>query len=205
MTIPDLPSTARLAVRETGFLVRPIPVFIALSLLFGIALVAVSPPLRGPDETAHFLRAYGIAQGEFVPTSEDGRGRKGVMLPSPGSWPVLTISTGCKTDPGGMAVSLSAGLPRVPQRATARRRGADVRALFRVGRLLAARLSAAERRRCGRRPARSRFPQHVLSDAIRRPACLHRRGRARHDARAGAGLAVLRHRAAALRRCTAAP
>ena len=54
VTIPDLPSTARLAVRETGFLVRPIPVFIALSLLFGIALVAVSPPLRGPDETAHF-------------------------------------------------------------------------------------------------------------------------------------------------------
>ena len=81
MTIPDLPSTARLAVRETGFLVRPIPVFIALSLLFGIALVAVSPPLRGPDETAHFLRAYGIAQGEFVPTAEDGHSRKGVMLP----------------------------------------------------------------------------------------------------------------------------
>ncbi len=81
MTIPDLPSTATLAVRETGFLVRPIPVFIALSLLFGIALIVVSPPLRGPDETAHFLRAYGIAQGEFVPTPEDDGGRKGVVLP----------------------------------------------------------------------------------------------------------------------------
>src|SRR5262249_23784191 len=35
-----------------------------------------------PDETAHFLRAYGIAQGDFVPSASDAQGRKGVLLPA---------------------------------------------------------------------------------------------------------------------------
>jgi uncharacterized membrane protein len=52
------------------------------SLLFGILLILVTPPLRGPDETQHFLRAYGIAQGDFVPSTRDEQGRKGVFLPA---------------------------------------------------------------------------------------------------------------------------
>ena len=38
-----------------------------MSLLFGTLLILATPPLRGPDETAHFLRAYGVAQGDIVP------------------------------------------------------------------------------------------------------------------------------------------
>ena len=47
----------------------------------GVALVGVAPPLRGPDETAHFLRAYGIAQGDLLSTVYDNNGRKGILLP----------------------------------------------------------------------------------------------------------------------------
>lgn len=64
----------------SGVRIRPVPVFVVLSILIGGLLIAVSPPLRGPDETAHFLRAYGIAQGDVVPSLEDGRGRKGIAL-----------------------------------------------------------------------------------------------------------------------------
>jgi uncharacterized membrane protein len=59
----------------------PVAVFVLLSAIFGTAIIAVAPPLRGPDETAHFLRAYGIAQGDIVPSTQDGAGRKGILLP----------------------------------------------------------------------------------------------------------------------------
>jgi hypothetical protein len=55
--------------------------FAALSLFFGALAIIATPPLRGPDETAHFLRAYGIAQGHLVPTLRDSQNRKGVVLP----------------------------------------------------------------------------------------------------------------------------
>ena len=60
---------------------RPATSFVALSLLFGSLVILVTPPLRGPDETAHFLRAYGIAQGDIIPSLHDGESRKGVLLP----------------------------------------------------------------------------------------------------------------------------
>jgi uncharacterized membrane protein len=56
-------------------------VFAIASTILGIALAGVAPPLRGPDETAHFLRAYGIAQGDLLAAVYDDRGRKGVVLP----------------------------------------------------------------------------------------------------------------------------
>ena len=46
----------------------PAAVFAALSLLFGSLIILVTPPLRGPDETAHFLRAYGVGQGDIIPS-----------------------------------------------------------------------------------------------------------------------------------------
>jgi Predicted membrane protein (DUF2142) len=55
--------------------------FAVLSLLFGAIVILLTPPLRGPDETAHFLRAYGVAQGDFVPAARDAQGRSGVHLP----------------------------------------------------------------------------------------------------------------------------
>jgi hypothetical protein len=61
---------------------NPALVFVLLSALFGTLLIIVTPPLRGPDEAAHFLRAYGIAQGEIVPSLADGDGRKGIFIPA---------------------------------------------------------------------------------------------------------------------------
>jgi len=61
--------------------IRPAVAFTTLSLLFGTVIVLATPPLRGPDETAHFLRAYGVAQGDLVPSHRDAAGRKGIFLP----------------------------------------------------------------------------------------------------------------------------
>jgi Predicted membrane protein (DUF2142) len=60
----------------------PAVLFAALSLLAGALLVAVTPPLRGPDEAEHFLRAYGLTQGDLVPATVDANGRKGLYLPT---------------------------------------------------------------------------------------------------------------------------
>src|SRR5262249_35189062 len=63
---------------------RKLPlVFLAASVCVGLLAIAVNPPLRGPDEAAHFMRAYAIAHGEFVPRTLDARGRRGFSLPPP--------------------------------------------------------------------------------------------------------------------------
>jgi uncharacterized membrane protein len=61
---------------------RPAFVFAIVSTIFGLLLVGIAPPLRGPDETAHFLRAYGIGQGDLAPSVHDSKGRKGILLPA---------------------------------------------------------------------------------------------------------------------------
>jgi uncharacterized membrane protein len=67
---------------KVGFAGHALEVFVTLSLLFGIAIAFATPPLRGPDESAHFLRSYGIALGNLVPSLRDPEGRKGVLLPA---------------------------------------------------------------------------------------------------------------------------
>src|SRR6266851_5953673 len=59
----------------------PITAFVTVSLLFGTLIILITPPMRGPDETAHFLRAYGVARGDIVPSIRDAEGRKGVLVP----------------------------------------------------------------------------------------------------------------------------
>lgn len=59
---------------------RPAALFLVLSAVFGLLIVALNPPLRGPDEQAHFLRIYGYATGDLVPAHEEG-GRQGIHLP----------------------------------------------------------------------------------------------------------------------------
>jgi Predicted membrane protein (DUF2142) len=61
---------------------RPVVIFILLSALFGLLTIALTPRLRGPDESPHFLRAYGLLVGDIVPSAADARGRKGVLLPA---------------------------------------------------------------------------------------------------------------------------
>jgi len=58
---------------------RPASVFVLLSLVFGSAISVVVPPLRGPDEIAHFLRIYSYTRGEFLPATEVD-GRKGIFI-----------------------------------------------------------------------------------------------------------------------------
>ncbi|MGE0749977.1 MAG: DUF2142 domain-containing protein [Variibacter sp.] len=51
-----------------------------LSFVFGVAILVINPPLRGPDEQAHFVRIYAYAHGEFIPSVES-KGMKGTLLP----------------------------------------------------------------------------------------------------------------------------
>ena len=53
--------------------------FASLSLAFGLAIIVVNPPLRGPDEISHFLRIHSYARGELIPTTEID-GRKGIFV-----------------------------------------------------------------------------------------------------------------------------
>jgi hypothetical protein len=58
---------------------RPVFVFVLLSIAFGSAVTVVVPPLRGPDEIAHFLRILSYSRGELLPTQEVN-GRKGIFI-----------------------------------------------------------------------------------------------------------------------------
>jgi hypothetical protein len=68
--------------RARGRLRDPAVLFALISLFAGALLVIITPPLRGPDEAQHFLRAYGITQGDLVPSLLDAQGRKGLYLPA---------------------------------------------------------------------------------------------------------------------------
>ena len=59
---------------------RPEVVFFLMSFLFGLIAIAANPPLRGPDEPAHFWRAVGIAQGDLIPTTANERGHVGLFI-----------------------------------------------------------------------------------------------------------------------------
>jgi uncharacterized membrane protein len=74
--------TARIAALPWARLREPAVLFALLSLLAGALLVAITPPLRGPDEAQHFLRAFGVAQGDLVPRMVDAQGHKGLYLPA---------------------------------------------------------------------------------------------------------------------------
>src|SRR4051794_8279226 len=63
-------------------LLQPASLFVLLSILLGAAVLAVVPPLRAPDENAHFLRAYGLWHGDIIPRQSDQQGRRGLFVPS---------------------------------------------------------------------------------------------------------------------------
>jgi uncharacterized membrane protein len=58
---------------------RAVIIFVLLSFAFGSAISVVVPPLRGPDEIAHFLRIYSYARGGLLPVTEVN-GRKGIFI-----------------------------------------------------------------------------------------------------------------------------
>ncbi len=82
---PSGPATqvgTRWFARAPVWLTNPATLFAVFSLVFGTITLAVTPPLRGPDERAHFVRAYSIAIGEIVPSRRDILGRKGIFVPA---------------------------------------------------------------------------------------------------------------------------
>jgi uncharacterized membrane protein len=70
--------------RRTGWsrLGDPATLFVLISLVIGAVTIAITPPLRGPDESAHFLRAYGYWLGDILPRQTDALGRQGLLIPS---------------------------------------------------------------------------------------------------------------------------
>lgn len=58
---------------------RPALVFVLLSCAFGSVVSVIVPPLRGPDEIAHFLRIYSYTRGELLPIAQAGD-RKGILV-----------------------------------------------------------------------------------------------------------------------------
>jgi hypothetical protein len=80
--IPALRAPRRAWRRIWAWLGNPVILFLLLSALFGSAVIVVNPPLRGADEAAHFVRIWGISDGEIVPTTRDAEGRKGAYLPA---------------------------------------------------------------------------------------------------------------------------
>jgi hypothetical protein len=77
---PSLTETSRRALfLLTRTKIHPVTLFVVLSLTFGSAIAFVVPPLRGPDEIAHFLRIHSYARGELLPAAELD-GRKGILV-----------------------------------------------------------------------------------------------------------------------------
>lgn len=58
---------------------RPASIFVLLSLTFGSIIIFANPPLRGPDEIAHFLRIYSYSRGQLLPITEINA-RKGIFV-----------------------------------------------------------------------------------------------------------------------------
>ena len=47
-------------------------IFLVYSIIFGIFLVFIVPPLQAPDEFVHFSRAYSVSNLQFFPDKQDG-------------------------------------------------------------------------------------------------------------------------------------
>ena len=64
----------------TSITAQPATIFFVLfSLVLGSAIAFIVPPLRGPDEIAHFVRIYSYVHGELLPSAELD-GRKGTFV-----------------------------------------------------------------------------------------------------------------------------
>ncbi len=59
------------AVRRYWFLDEA-GIFLVYSIIFGIFLAFIVPPLQAPDEIVHFSRAYSVSNLQFFPDKQDG-------------------------------------------------------------------------------------------------------------------------------------
>src|SRR4051812_35126073 len=59
--------------------INPGKFFLAVSLIFGICFILLTPPFQVPDEFSHFFRAWQISEGRIL--SEKTNNRAGGELP----------------------------------------------------------------------------------------------------------------------------
>jgi uncharacterized membrane protein len=54
-----------------SFLESPQKIFLLLATVFGILTISFTSPFKVPDEAAHFIRAYEVSEGVFLPTIQN--------------------------------------------------------------------------------------------------------------------------------------
>ena len=68
--------------RLLSWIAQPHVVYATAALIVGVSFIAITPPFHGPDEDAHFLRAYQLATGKLKLVTAQQPGRLGAELPS---------------------------------------------------------------------------------------------------------------------------
>ena len=68
--------------RLFNWIAQPHVVYAVAALVVGMSFIAITPPFHGPDEDAHFLRAYQLATGKLKLVTAQQPGRLGAELPS---------------------------------------------------------------------------------------------------------------------------
>ena len=54
-------------------IIRPHRFFVFMGLLYGLAMIFITPPFQVPDEINHWYRAYQISTGQLLPEMQDNR------------------------------------------------------------------------------------------------------------------------------------
>lgn len=57
--------------RKAAIFIRPQSIFLMLALVFGSVFVVLTPPWQVPDEHAHYMRAYTVAEGKLYIGASD--------------------------------------------------------------------------------------------------------------------------------------
>jgi uncharacterized membrane protein len=66
-------------------------IYLVVALVWGLALVVVTPPFQVPDEPAHFLRAWGLAEGQVFPPRDIKETLPSNVFTLPSQFPVGPI------------------------------------------------------------------------------------------------------------------
>jgi uncharacterized membrane protein len=77
----DSPQT-RPGIRGASIRLRLDSAFILIALIFGNALIVLTPPFQTADEAQHFFRAWQITQGELISRAKTPLGEAGGYLPT---------------------------------------------------------------------------------------------------------------------------
>src|SRR6266702_1711850 len=156
---------------------RSASIFVFLSLAFGSIIIFANPPLRGPDEIAHFLRIYSYSRGELLPVMEINA-RKGIFV-SPGLYNQLYFfktagEVFARSREEGMRYGqIMAEYSKLADTQGDETEQASMFAPFRYRRLQPGRLYSLYRRSRDWASAQARSSRHAAPHALLRPASFH--------------------------------